>query len=432
MIESIYNAFKNSAGICTDTRQLGNNKIFIALKGENFNGNDFLLNAIDSGCSHAIADEDRSEFQNNSRIFIVSDGLKLLQDLANHHRSKLKIPIVALTGSNGKTTTKELLHAALSGSYNCYSTRGNLNNHIGVPISLLEITSKHEIAIIEMGANHQLEIAQLCDIAEPNHGFITNIGLAHFEGFGGENGVYIGKKELFDFIIARNGTLFLNIDDDKIMRASSGYEGTTYGISTEAIYQGKPALENGQLRVVWKRSDQQKEYEINSKLTGIYNFSNIMAAVTVARYFGVPHRKICQAISDYVPTNNRSQLEKTDAGNTLIIDCYNANPDSMLAAIDNLSEIAAKQRVAILGYMKELGGQTETEHQRIISELTKHPNTKVYLVGESFKLTQNHDYQIFSVIEKLKIYLEENELKDSTILLKGSRSMKLETLLKLL
>ena len=433
MIETIYEAFKKSAGVCTDTRNLEQNKIFFALKGANFNGNNFVSDAINSGCSYAIADEARDEFKGNSRIFIVDDSLRTLQKLANHHRSRLKIPIIGLTGSNGKTTSKELLKTALSSSYNCYATKGNLNNHIGVPLSILEINNAHEIAIIEMGANHQLEISSLCDIAEPNLGFITNIGLAHLEGFGGEEGVYKGKKELFDFLIASNGTLFLNIDDEKIMRASSCYDGTTYGSSEEAIYVGFPNMENGYLNVRWKRSDQKKEYTIKSKLTGIYNFSNIMAAVSIARYFGVDHQKICDSISNYIPSNNRSQLEITQVGNTIIIDCYNANPDSMLAAIDNLSKMTSERLIAILGDMKELGNQSASEHQRIISTLTSsHPNIDVLLVGESFQKTTGHRYQAFKETEMLKKVLERKPIRKSTILLKGSRSMKLETLLELL
>ncbi len=433
MIETIYSAFKASSGVCIDTRKIQDNNFFIALKGANFNGNDFILDALNSGCSYVLTDENRTEFQNNPRIINVSDALHCLQKLANHHRGKLKIPIIGLTGSNGKTTTKELLYTVLSTSYNCYATKGNLNNHIGVPLSLLEVTNKHEIAIIEMGANHQKEIAHLCDIAEPNLGFITNIGLAHLEGFGSEEGIYEGKKELFDFIIARSGTLFLNLDDPKIMRASTGYDGTTYGESQRAIYCGKPSMKRGQLIVHWKRSDQEKEYVINSKLTGIYNFSNVMASVAVSRYFGVSHENICTSISEYLPNNNRSQLETTKAGNTLIIDCYNANPDSMLAALDNLSKMETKPRIAILGDMKELGDRTAQEHQQLVSKLIESNKiSRVYLVGTSFHNTTDHEYSVFLNTDKLEAHFQKNKLENSTILLKGSRSMKLETLLELL
>lgn len=433
MIQELYSAYLNSSGICTDTRKVDENKMFVALKGSNFNGNDYALSALEAGCSYAIVDEERAELNDLNQVFLVENALATLQALARYHRKKLKIPVIGLTGSNGKTTTKELLHASLSSTYNCYATKGNFNNHIGVPLSLLEITNKHEIAIIEMGANHQNEIAELANIAHPDIGLITNIGLAHLEGFGGEHGVYLGKKELFDFLIEKNGTLFINADDEKILKASHGVEGITYGASKGSIYIGSATMLNGRLVVTWKRDDEETIHTITSQLTGIYNFSNVMAAVAISRYFGISNNKICKSIEAYSPSNNRSQLELTTKGNTLIIDCYNANPNSMSAALENLEKMDCDSRIAILGEMKELGESTRIEHQNIINQLLKSKSIeKVYLVGEAFHLIDTKQFTWYKTTEELKDHLVNAHIDSSTILLKGSRSTKLETLLELL
>ena len=382
----------------------------------------------------AVADEARPEFENNDRVIVVEDSLIALQQLAHHHRSRLKIPIIGLTGSNGKTTTKELMHAALSSQYDTYATKGNLNNHIGVPLSLLEITNEHEIAIIEMGANHQLEIQELSTIADPDFGLITNIGLAHLEGFGSEEGVYLGKKELFDYVIENEGKLFLNSDDPKVMQASGEYSGTTYGESEEAVYCGKPRLENDRLSVSWKRSDEDETNTINTQLSGLYNFSNVMAAVAVARYFGVTSKKINQAIAGYRPDNHRSQIEVSALGNTLIIDCYNANPSSMDAAIENLGKHPNGITIAILGDMFELGDQTEIAHNTTVKQLNKHGIAQSILIGNAFSSTSEaHPNSVkFNTTEEAAGYLKDNTPQNATILIKGSRSMKLEQLLELL
>jgi len=433
MIQELYSAYLDSSGICTDTRKVDENKMFVALKGSNFNGNDYALSSLEAGCSYAIVDENRADLNDLNQVFLVENALETLQALAKYHRKKLKIPVIGLTGSNGKTTTKELLHASLSSTYNCYATKGNFNNHIGVPLSLLEITNKHEIAIIEMGANHQKEIAQLSRIADPNLGLITNIGLAHLEGFGGEHGVYIGKKELFDYLIEKNGSLFINSDDEKVIRATQGVEGITYGASKNAIYQGSANMNNGRLEVKWKREDEETENSILTQLTGIYNFSNVMAAIAVSRYFGISNSKICKSIEAYSPTNNRSQLEITTKGNTLIIDCYNANPNSMSAALENLEKMDCDNRIAILGEMKELGESTRVEHENIINQLLKSKSIeKVYLVGEAFHHIDNKPFKWCKTTEELKDHLVDANINSSTILLKGSRSTKLETLLELL
>lgn len=434
MIEEIYSIYLRSAGVCTDTRKLKENQVFIALSGPSFNGNDFIQTALDAGCRLAIADEGRPEFTGSERVMVVEDSLIALQQIAHHHRSKLKIPVLALTGSNGKTTTKELMHAALSMQYDTYATKGNLNNHIGVPLSLLEITKDHEIAIIEMGANHQLEIEELCTIATPDFGLITNIGLAHLEGFGGEEGVFLGKKELFDHIIEYEGKLFLNIDDPKVVRAANGHSDTTYGQSNEAVYCGEPTLENDRLTVEWKRSDESEMNRIKTQLSGLYNFSNVMAAITVARYFGVSSKKINQAIANYTPENHRSQIQETVKGNTLIIDCYNANPSSMNAAIENLGKHPEGKTIAILGDMFELGERTELEHNESIRRLTEHGIDECILVGKAFAAaSESHANETrFETTAAAAQFLKSNTIHNATILIKGSRSMKLEELLELL
>lgn len=431
MIESIYAAFKRSSGICTDTRKIADNKLFVAIKGPNFNANDFALEAINQGCSAALVDEPRPEFINNERIFVVDDSLEALQTLAHHHRRKLKIPIIGLTGSNGKTTTKELMKAVLSMQYHCYATFGNLNNHIGVPLSLLEITSNHEIAIIEMGANHQKEIAGLCEIAAPDYGLITNIGLAHLEGFGGEHGVYLGKKELFDFLRANEGYAFVNHDDAKVKKAAEGLKLSSYGSDAGATYHGAGTVNNGLLKIVWQKANLDESFEIQTQLTGLYNFQNAMAAIAVGRYFGVKSKDINEALSSFQPTNHRSQLTTTDRGNVVIVDCFNANPSSMAAAIHNLSEFKRdKAPMVILGDMKEVGDQTAAAHQAVIDQLVSSKIDSAWLIGPAFSSSRTPDhFRKFNDTAAALSALETAVISERTILLKASRSMQLEQLL---
>lgn len=433
MIHELYAAFKSSSGICTDSRSLTGGNLFFALKGPSFNGNDFILDVLDRGASYAVADEMRPEFSGDPRIIMCEDALTSLQELARFHRGKLKIPIIALTGSNGKTTSKELLLAALSEQYKTYATRGNLNNHIGVPLSLLEINASHEIAIIEMGANHQKEIELLCSIARPNHGLITNIGLAHLEGFGGEEGVFKGKKELFDFLLEADGKLFINADDEKVIRAARNKQGILYGKSDESDFQGSPSLSNGLLSVEWWSNHDGEKTTINSNLSGLYNFSNIMAAVAVASYFGVTREKINIGISNYKPTNNRSQIEQTKSKNTVIVDCYNANPSSMLAALSNLERQNALKKLAIIGDMYELGDHAYEKHKEVLVKLVE-AGIKTIAVGENFKALEAHFPEItfFATTDLALEFISNATPEDSLILLKGSRKMKLERLLELL
>jgi UDP-N-acetylmuramoyl-tripeptide--D-alanyl-D-alanine ligase len=433
MISELYKAFLSSSGICTDTRKISSNKMFVSLNGPTFNGNDYAVSAIKGGCSFAIVDEDRPEFQDQENIFVVQNALIALQELANYHRNKLKIPFIALTGSNGKTTTKELIREALSSQYKCFATHGNLNNHIGVPLTLLEIKPDIEIVIVEMGANHVREIADLCKIAEPTFGLITNIGLAHLDGFGGVDGVYKGKKELFDYLINSKGTLFVNMDDEKVMVASNSVDGITYGKSPDAIYCGEGVLNEGFLKVSWKRADQDSYNHIQTSLTGIYNFSNVMAAVSVARYFGVSERKIRQSLENYIPTNNRSQVVVSDKSNTIIVDCYNANPSSMKAAIQNVAAMNHSHSVAILGDMMELGEATHLEHQSIIELCDELSISTVYLIGKHFaEADSSSNHRHFENVEIARQFIESNPINSSAILLKGSRSITLEKLIDVL
>lgn len=432
MIESIYTAYRKSSGICIDTRKLKPNGLFFALKGPNFNANDYVIDALKDGCGYAVADESRLEFKNDPRIFIVDDTLACLQELSSFHRKKLKIPIIGLTGSNGKTTTKELLRVSLSQQYSCYATKGNLNNHIGVPLSLLEIDFKHEIAIIELGANHQNEIEFLSKIAKPTYGLITNIGKAHLEGFGGEEGVFKGKKELFDFLNETGGTAFINLDDENVVRAAIDLSaGTTFGSNENCDYRGIAHLNNGFLSVEWIKKNQASNIWIDTKLTGIYNFSNVMAAITISSYFGVSAEKIRKGISNYTPSNQRSQLVESALGNTIIVDCYNANPSSMEAAIINLSTGKQKPTIAILGNMMELGDESKKEHIRIFELLTEHGIQDYYFIGSGFKpaLINNEEVKYFETIEAAQAAIMKNPIQNSLILLKGSRSVLLETLL---
>jgi UDP-N-acetylmuramoyl-tripeptide--D-alanyl-D-alanine ligase len=433
MTHELYAAYKSSSGVCTDSRLLKSGNLFFALKGPSFNGNDFVLDVLDQGASYAVADENRLEFIDNPRILICDDALTSLQDLARFHRGKLKIPIIGLTGSNGKTTSKELLFAALSEEYVTYATKGNLNNHIGVPLSLLEINSSHEIGIIEMGANHQKEIELLCSIARPDHGLITNIGLAHLEGFGGEEGIFKGKKELFDYLIHSDGRLFINADDAKVVHAAGNKLGVLYGNSDTSNYQGSPFLKDGFLSVQWWINPTSEKHIIQSNLSGLYNFSNIMAAIAVASYFGVTPDKIKKGISNYIPTNNRSQITRTKKSNTVIVDCYNANPSSMVAAIANLESNDATNKLAIVGDMYELGTHANEKHKEVLMKLSD-AQIKTIAVGDTFKLLEPFFPSItFLASTDLALdYISKEQPNEHLILLKGSRKMKLERLLELL
>lgn len=425
-IAEIHEIFLNTTGICRDTRNIIKDSLFIALKGENFNGNNFAEQALNDGCKYALIDE--KEFAIDDRFILVDDVLKSLQNLANFHRKQFDIPVIGITGSNGKTTTKELMAATLEPKYNILYTIGNLNNHIGVPLTLLRITSEHEIAIIEMGANKPGDIKELVEIAEPNYGLITNIGKAHIQGFGNVEGVIQTKKELYDFLGKKDGKLFLNTEDDILVNiAPKNCLCITYG-EEKGYVKGELQELTPMVRFSWNTEDYLSPI-LNTQLIGKYNFLNFLAAITVAYYFEVDNKLINTAIENYTPTNNRSQVEKTEK-NTVIVDCYNANPTSMISALESFVAIQQPNKIAILGDMLELGEISKDEHLKIVNWLNDH-HIHAYLVGDEF-LNVNDGITAFKNVDELNNHLKNTPIKDSLVLLKGSRGIKLENCLELL
>lgn len=425
-IPALHAIFLTSSGICTDSRKIAQNSLFFALSGENFNGNTFAESALKNGALKAIIDD--GEFQQNNETILVENTLNTLQELANFHRKYLNLPIIALTGSNGKTTTKELINAVLSKKYNTTATQGNLNNHIGVPLTLLSMTSETEIGIVEMGANHLEEIKNLCLIAEPNYGYITNFGKAHLEGFGSEAGIVKGKSELYDYIKATGGTLFTNTDDEKQSALTIGSNRFTFGKNEEndIILSYPPALPFASILY------QKKAFP--SQLTGFYNAQNMAAALSMGVYFQVEQNEIESALAAYKPANNRSQIMEIGKL-TLLLDAYNANPTSMEAALINFKGFEARQKVAILGDMFELGASAEQEHRKIAKLALSHGYDALLLLGKNFKGTaiEADKLYYFENVEDLQLHLPDDVksfLKQKThVLIKGSRGMALERLL---
>lgn len=420
-IHDLHAIFLANPSISTDTRKIKENDIFFALKGENFNGNTYTQKALDSGASYVVIDEEK--YVANNKTILVDNVLKTLQDLANYHRKKCKAQVISLTGSNGKTTTKELINAVLSTSYRTIATKGNLNNHIGVPLTLLTIKPDTEIAIVEMGANHLKEIELLCEIAEPDFGYITNFGKAHLEGFGGVEGVIKGKSELYDYLISSNKSVFLNADDPIQLEKLKGFT-KKYGFSTTQAKYFNIELINAQPFVNLKVED----VEINSNLIGTYNFTNCCAAIIIGKYFNIELPKIKYAIEKYIPDNNRSQIINTK-GHYIILDAYNANPSSMKVALENFHTLEKSNKILILGDMFELGNSSREEHQSIV-DLTKRLNfEKVIFVGENFYRTTTNSLKMKSFAD-LNAYLKTNSISPkSTLLIKGSRGMTLERVL---
>ena len=416
-ISELYKIYKSKSSICTDTRKIKKGGLFFALKGENFNGNLFAAKAISDGCSFAIIDE--KKIAKNDKFILVKNVLEALQNLARHHRKQLSIPIIGITGTNGKTTSKELIHAVLKSELNSYATKGNLNNHIGVPLSILEITKEHEIAIIEMGANHEKEIEFLCEIAKPTHGVITNIGSAHLEGFKDHQGVINAKNELFNFIKKNNGVLFVNDDDNLLLNLSEKIERITYG--NNGFCKGFITKNTPFLNIKVSNT------EINSQLIGEYQFSNIMLAVCIGNKFNIKDSNIKKAIQNYTPKNNRSEILKTK-DNLLILDAYNANPSSMKAMITSFSKQDYTNKLCILGDMLELGEYTIKEHSAIL-DLIDILNLEIILIGKEFSKISKEAFKDRNAFE---IFLKSNPIKNKTILLKGSRGIGLEKLQNLL
>ena len=417
----LYKLFLQSSGISTDTRNIAQENMFFCLKGENFNGNTFAKEALEKGASFVVIDE--PEYQINERCILVDDSLSALQKLAHFHRSKLNIPIVGITGTNGKTTTKELIHTVLAEKYKVTATKGNLNNHIGVPLTILSIKPDTDIAIIEMGANHIGEIKELCSISEPDYGIITNIGKAHLEGFGSVEGIIETKMALYQSVKQSNGLLFVNADDELLINRSEGIKRLTYG---ELGYCNGICLDDN---LLLKLHLSDYEIDIQTQLTGDYNFPNVMAAVAVGLYFAVPIEDIKIALSSYIPSNNRSQLIKK-CDKTIIIDAYNANPSSMKLAIENIVKLDVKNKVLLLGDMAELGENSLSEHQYIVDLIRTKSFDYVYLLGGEFAKTDANTSWIYQNYEQLKNTLKKEFPDKATVLIKGSRSMKMERFLE--
>ncbi len=415
-IEQLYKIYNDSFLIDTDTRKIRKNSLFFALKGPNFNGNEFAKTALEKGAAYSIVDE--KKYQTNTNIIYVDNVLKTLQKLANYHRKQLSIPIIALTGSNGKTTTKELIYTVLKQKFKTRATLGNLNNHIGVPLTLLSIKKEDEIAIVEMGANHLKEIEFLCTIANPDFGYITNFGKAHLEGFGGVEGVIKGKSELYNYLLQHHKTAFVNAKDAIQLEKTANINRILFKKDIQFLDA------NPFVRINYQKT------QIQTKLLGAYNFNNIAAAITIGAYFGVEQTAIKNAIENYTPTNNRSQVIKT-AKNTIILDAYNANPTSMQVALESFKNLDAEKKILVLGDMFELGADSLKEHQNIVNTVEKLGFKQAIFVGNHFAKATTEKLQ-FITFEEVKQYFVKNTTEQYTILIKGSRGMALERLLEVI
>ena len=423
-INYIHSLFLQCSSVSIDTRKIETNSLFIAIKGERFDANTFAKEALDKGASYVIID-DKSYFI-DQRTILVEDSLIALQELAKFHRDYLKLPIIALTGSNGKTTTKELINVVLSKKFNTKATVGNLNNHIGVPLTLLSFTLETEIGIVEMGANHKKEIEFLCELATPDYGYITNFGKAHLEGFGGVEGVIEGKSEMYKYLSANDKLVFINLEDPIQVEKSKSLKSYSFGINkTNADVNITSIKANPFVTIGYS------DLLIQSHLIGLYNANNINAALTIGKYFGVTDSEIKDALESYIPENNRSQLVQKGS-NQIILDAYNANPSSMSVAIENFLQLDNANKVMILGDMFELGDESLKEHKAIVAMLSKYENVKCYFVGSAFyesKIDKNN-YGFYDTFESFSDDLSDMKFDNSTILIKGSRGMALERTLE--
>ncbi|MBA3649626.1 MAG: UDP-N-acetylmuramoyl-tripeptide--D-alanyl-D-alanine ligase [Chitinophagales bacterium] len=445
--ESLYQLFTQSSGICTDTRNLEKGNIFFSLKGQNFNGNQFALQALEAGASHAVMDENL--FPDQENVILVEDVLKTLQRLANQHRKQINGKVIAICGSNGKTTTKELCRAVLETSFKTVATKGNLNNQIGVPLTLLSIPKETEMAVIEMGASHLSETAALCEIAEPDHGIITNNGKDHLEGYENEEGVRNGNGELFNYLKKKKGVAFVSTAQKDLLEMSADLKRMTYGSSDDSDIVGKitgsfpflkvEIMNREKDKVSWglatgdwklKTAGEDGEIIIQTQLAGSYNFENVMAAACIGKFFGVPMKKIEEAISSYCPSMNRSQVLNQD-GNTFILDAYNANPSSMQAAVESFALIPKDHKIVIAGDMLELGDHSAAEHREILQLINENNFEKRIFIGPEFGkvFTSNNHSLHFNTVFELKDWFKEQKFSDYYFLLKGSRLIELEKLL---
>lgn len=423
-IKAIHDAFLTCSGISTDTRKIQPKSMFVAIKGERFDANTFAAEALEKGASFVVIDN--KDYYIDPRTILVRDSLEALQQLARYHRNYLKLPIVALTGSNGKTTTKELIHTVLKQKFNAKATVGNLNNHIGVPLTLLSFTKETEVGIVEMGANHQREIEFLCTIAEPDYGYITNFGKAHLEGFGGTEGVIKGKSELYGYLGANGKMAFINLND--AIQAEKGQSLRRYEFG---VQQPKAAVNITQISANPFVEVSFDGVTISSKLIGLYNASNINAAIAIGKYFDIPTDAIKQAIESYTPENNRSQILHK-GGNEIILDAYNANPSSMAVAIENFLQLDKPNKIAILGDMFELGPESAAEHKALVTSVADVRDVDFIFIGKEFSnnsLEREH-FTFYESFDALAEFLDAHPLSGKTMLIKGSRGMALERVLE--
>ena len=425
-IIDLYDLFIHNPQITTDSRNCPKGSIFFALKGDKFDGNQYAGKALASGCVYAVIDN--PDYYIGERTILVDNVLKTLQQLAPHHRKVLGLPIIGITGTNGKTTTKELLAAVLSTKFNLLYTEGNFNNHIGVPLTLLRLTHDHEMAVIEMGASHPGDIKELVDIVHPNYGIITNVGRAHLEGFGSFEGVIRTKGELYDYIRRSKGKIFIKKENEYLQSIAKGIEQITYGNGDDAFASGQVVSCDPFLVFNWKQ--QGKLHTVETHIIGSYNLDNVLAAVAVGRFFKIPAERISRAIAAYEPTNNRSQFKKTD-NNELIIDAYNANPSSMKVALDNFITMPVQPKAIILGDMRELGPTSDELHAEVVAQIKKGQFDKVFLCGEHFSKV-GKEFSPFATTEAMVEELRKQPLKGYHILIKGSHSMGLEKLADIL
>lgn len=425
-ISQIHNLFLKCNSVSIDTRKIESNSMFVAIKGENFDANTFAKEALEKGASYVLIDNEN--YCIDHRTILVENSLIALQELAKFHRQYLKLPIIALTGSNGKTTTKELIYVVLSKKYNTKATVGNLNNHIGVPLTLLSFNEKTEIGIVEMGANHKKEIAFLCDLAQPDYGYITNFGKAHLEGFGGVEGVIEGKSEMFDFLSKNNKLAFINLEDSIQVEKSTKLNSYTFGlnkvtadVNIEAI-AASPFVEISFSNIL-----------VQTHLIGLYNANNVNAAITIGKYFGVEDVAIKDALESYIPENNRSQL-LTKGTNQIILDAYNANPSSMAVAIENFLQLDSPNKIVILGDMFELGAESRQEHITIVNSLWNENGVECYFIGKEFfnNRLEKSNFYFYDTFESFSNYFRDVKIENSYLLIKGSRGMALERSLNFL
>ena len=425
-IIDLYDLFIHNPQITTDSRNCPKGSIFFALKGDKFDGNQYAGKALASGCVYAVIDN--PDYYIGERTILVDNVLKTLQQLAHHHRKVLGLPIIGITGTNGKTTTKELLAAVLSTKFNLLYTEGNFNNHIGVPLTLLRLTHDQEMAVIEMGASHPGDIKELVDIVHPNYGIITNVGRAHLEGFGSFEGVIRTKGELYDYIRRSKGKIFIKKENEYLQSIAKGIEQITYGNGDDAFASGQVVSCDPFLVFNWKQ--QGKLHTVETHMIGSYNLDNVLAAVAVGRFFKIPAERISRAIAAYEPTNNRSQFKKTE-NNELIIDAYNANPSSMKVALDNFITMPVQPKAIILGDMRELGPTSDELHAEVVEQIKKGQFDKVFLCGEHFSKV-GKEFSPFATTEAMVEELRKQPLKGYHILIKGSHSMGLEKLADIL